>query len=209
MPHQLSDVLFEGASLENAKKAMILVHGRGATAQSILPLATEMGVNEDFAVIAVQAQGNTWYPYSFVAPEESNQPFLDSALSLLEAVLNKVLEAGIKAENIHFAGFAQGACLVSEFCARNAQAFGSLHVYSGGLIGQQLDESKYSGSFNGMPVLIGCSDIDSHIPLQRVKETTQVLTKLGAKVDERIYPNAPHSVFQDEIGASRAILGVG
>jgi phospholipase/carboxylesterase len=206
MPHRKIDTVYAGKELIEAQKVLFLIHGRGATAQSILPLANEIGVSEKYALMAPNAFNNTWYPYSFVAPEAQNQPYLDGALSLIDVLVQEVKNESILAENIHFMGFSQGACLAAEYVARNAQPFGSLHVYSGGLIGHQFDEKKYQGSFNDMPVFIGCSDTDAHIPLQRVHESTALFKKLGASVDERIYPNAPHSVFQDEIDASRAIL---
>lgn len=206
MPHQLNKTIFEGIELSKANKAMIFVHGRGASAQNILPLADELTVRNSHCLIAPNATNNTWYPQSFVAPVEQNQPYLNAALEVLGELVKQVKNAGINTEDIHFLGFSQGACLVSEFVARNAMKYGSLHIYSGGLIGQQLQKANYSGNFEGMPILLGCSDIDSHIPLQRVHESTSIFKEMGANVDERIYPNAPHTIFQDEIEASKSIL---
>jgi phospholipase/carboxylesterase len=158
-------------------------------------------------VIAPQATGNTWYPYSFMAAEAQNQPFLDAALALLHELVEECVQSGIDAKHIHIAGFSQGACLAAEFVARRGEAMGSLHVYSGGLIGQDFQPEKYSGQLTDMPVFIGCSDVDAHIPLSRVKESTAQFRAMGANVDERIYAGAPHSIFEDELQASRGILG--
>lgn len=207
MSHPLSNTLQAGLSLKEAKEAMILIHGRGVTATSIMPLADELGVRGRMALLAPQAYSNTWYPYSFVAPEAHNQPFLDKALEVIKGLYDSILESGIVAKDIHLAGFSQGACLASEFAARYASGLGTLHIYSGGLIGQ-LKADRYQADLTGTKVLIGCSDVDAHIPLERVHQTTAQLKAQGAEVDERIYPNAPHSVFEDEILASRMLLGV-
>lgn len=206
MSHEITNTLIAGKDLNEATSAMILIHGRGASAAGIMSLASELGVREHMALLAPEATANTWYPYSFVAPVEANQPHLDSALKLIEDLVKSLNSKGISSENIYFVGFSQGACLTAEYIARNAQKYGAAFIYSGGLIGEKLALNNYQGSFEGMPIMIGCSDVDAHIPLQRVRETTAKLREMGAEVDEQIYPNGPHTVFADEITRSRAIL---
>lgn len=206
MSHQITNTLVAGKELSEAKAAMILIHGRGASAAGIMPLADELGVREKMALLAPEATGNSWYPYSFVAPVAANQPFLDSALALIDGLVKDLNSKGISSENIFFTGFSQGACLTAEYIARNAKKYGGAFIYSGGLIGQELATSNYKGDFGGTPVMIGCSDVDAHIPLERVHQTTAQLKLMGAVVDEQIYPNGPHTVFADEISRSRAIL---
>jgi len=194
-----------GEPLESAQAAVVMVHGRGDSAQGILGLASAIHV-PGVAYVAPQATHNTWYPQSFMAPMESNQPWLDSALNTVGAVVEQVVEAGVPHEKIVLLGFSQGACLASEYMARNARRYGGLAALSGGLIGPEGTPRDYEGSLDGTPAFLGCSDIDPHIPLTRVQESTRVLTRLGAQVDERIYPGFGHSVNQDEADAVRAML---
>jgi phospholipase/carboxylesterase len=184
---------------------MIMVHGRGESAQGILDLAPALHV-PGVAYVAPQATHNTWYPNSFMAPMESNQPWLDSALATLGAVVEQVVATGVPHERIVLLGFSQGACLTSEFAARNARRYGGLAGLSGGLIGPPGTPRAYGGSLENTPVFLGCSDVDPHIPVERVHETSEVLTALGAQVDERIYPGFGHTVNQDEADAVRAML---
>lgn len=194
-----------GEPLESAQAAVVMVHGRGDSAQGILGLASAIHV-PGVAYVAPQATHNTWYPQSFMAPMQSNQPWLDSALNAVGAVVEQVVEAGVAHEKIVLLGFSQGACLASEYMARNARRYGGLAALSGGLIGPEGTPRDYDGSLDGTPAFLGCSDIDPHIPLERVQESTQVLTRMGAQVDERIYPGFGHSVNQDEADAVRAML---
>lgn len=194
-----------GEPLESARAAVVMVHGRGDSAQGILGLASAIHV-PGVAYVAPQATHNTWYPQSFMAPMESNQPWLDSALNTVGAVVEQVVEAGVPHEKIVLLGFSQGACLASEYMARNARRYGGLAALSGGLIGPEGTPRDYDGSLDDTPTFLGCSDIDPHIPLTRVQESTRVLTRLGAQVDERIYPGFGHSVNQDEADAVRAML---
>lgn len=194
-----------GEPLDSAKAVVIMVHGRGDSANGILGLASaihEPGV----AYVAPQATHNTWYPNSFMAPTESNQPWLDSALAAVGAVVEQVVEAGIAHDKLLLLGFSQGACLASEYVARNAKRYGGVAGLSGGLIGPPGTPRDYDGSLHGTPVFLGCSDIDPHIPVERVHETEQVLARLGAQVDKRIYPGFGHTVNQDEADAVRAML---
>jgi phospholipase/carboxylesterase len=199
-------VVTAGAPLKEAAKAMIMVHGRGATAQSILDVANYLKV-DGFALLAPQASANTWYPFSFMAPVTQNEPGLSTGLGVIRQMVRDILDAGIDSKNLYFLGFSQGACLTSEHLARNAKQYGGAFIYSGGVIGQRIDRSNYQGDFKNTPILIGCSDADPHVPLQRVRDTTAIFREMGAEVTERIYPNAPHTVLEDEIEATNQILG--
>ncbi len=199
------NIIHKGTPLAQAQKAMIMVHGRGASAKSMLTLAEELKVN-DFALLAPQATQNTWYPYSFLAPKSQNEPELSSALSILGDLLADIKAAGITSENIYFVGFSQGACLTAEFVAQNAEKYGGIFILSGGLIGDVLDKTLYKGDLQGTPVLLGCSDIDTHIPLARVQESKEIFTNLGATVTAQIYPNAPHTIFEEEIAFMNEVL---
>lgn len=204
-PHKDQPMLFEGAPLDKARAAMIMVHGRGANARSILTLVPELA-QPDIAYVAPQAANNTWYPYSFLQPIASNEPFLTSALNTLAALVRRLNDAGFPNEKIMLLGFSQGACLASEFLAHNAARYGGLFALSGGLIGPDGTPRDYPGSLDGTPVFLGCSDIDPHIPLARVHESTEVLRKLGGNVTERIYPGMGHIVNQDEIEFVRGVM---
>jgi predicted esterase len=185
--------------------AVILVHGRGATAESILTLADEFG-RPELAYVAPQAAGYTWYPYSFMAPAERNEPYLSSALEVLEELLEKLAAEGIPAERTVLLGFSQGACLSLEFAARHAKRFGGVVALSGGLIGPPGTPRDYPGSFDGTPVFLGCSDRDPHIPEARVRESAEVFRRMGARVTERIYPGLGHTVNEDELSWVRNLL---
>jgi predicted esterase len=206
-PHRIEDVIAAGAPLAEAKAAVILVHGRGATAESMLPLADAFGVS-DIAYLVPQATGNTWYPYPFTAPLQANEPWLSSALALIGALIAKLDEKGFPAERVGLVGFSQGACLSCEFAARNARRYGFVAALTGGLIGPDGTPRDYTGSLAGTPVFLGSSDVDPHVPLERVHETAAVLGGLGAEVDERIYPGMAHIVNDDEIAAVKALLAV-
>lgn len=204
-PHQGQEILADGKPLSEANAAMILIHGRGATAYDIMELGLLLGENQ-FALLAPQAANNTWYPFSFLAPLANNEPYLSSALQAVSDLVTQVEEAGIPASRIILAGFSQGACLASEFVARNARHYGGLLLFSGGLIGPPGTPRDYAGSLEGTPVFIGCSDVDFHIPLERVHETTEVLTNLGAQVNEKIYPGMGHTIIQDEFDQAQKIV---
>ncbi|MEM7118665.1 MAG: dienelactone hydrolase family protein [Chloroflexota bacterium] len=203
--HEEQAVAAAGTPLAEATAVMILVHGRGATAVSILDLARVLP-HLTMAYLAPQAAGNTWYPFSFLAPMDNNQPGLDSGLAIIGKLVRQIEEAGIPASQIVLGGFSQGACLASEFAARNARRYGGLLVFSGGLIGPPGTPRAYNGSLDGTPIFIGCSDVDFHIPLARVQETTAVLQQMGGNVTEKIYPNMGHTIIDDEIVEARKIL---
>lgn len=204
-PHAGQPVLTAGKPLAAASGALILIHGRGATAESILDLADYLP-HPDLAYLAPQAADYTWYPYSFLSPLERNEPYLSSALARVAAVVAQVEAAGIPPARIVLGGFSQGACLASEYVARHAQRYGGLLVFSGGLIGPEGAPRDYDGTLAGTPVFVGCSDVDPHIPIDRVRETADVLTRLGARVDSRIYPRMGHTINQDEIDAAAALV---
>jgi predicted esterase len=196
--HQGQPILASGAPLHQARAAMIMLHGRGATADSILSLTGEFNA-DDVAYLAPQAANNTWYPYRFLEALERNEPWLSSALQVIDDLGARVITAGIPAERLMLLGFSQGACLTLEYAARHAQRYGGIIGLSGGLIGPEVAPQRYAGSFDGTPIFLGCSDVDFHIPLKRVRETTRVLRQLGGAVTERIYPNLDHAINPDEI----------
>jgi predicted esterase len=183
----------------------LLIHGRGASAESILSLYDELGA-EGFAAIAPQAAGGTWYPHSFLAPLDSNQPYLDSALGRLDSLVDDLLARDISSERIILLGFSQGACLTSEFVARHPRRYGAVIALTGGLIGPPGTSRNYPGSLAGTPVFLGASDPDPHVPFERVKETEAVLSRMGAKVELRRYPGMPHTINDDELDACRKLL---
>ena len=198
-------VVEAGESLAKARAAMILVHGRGATAADIMTVGAEL-MHPGFAYLAPQAEGNAWYPYPFTAPLDANEPYLSAALGVIESLLARV-EATIPAQRVILLGFSQGACLTLEFAARHARRYGGVVGLSGGLIGPADTPRDYPGSFDGTPVFLGCSEIDPHIPKERVIETGDVFKRMGAKVTVRLYPGMGHTVSQDEIDAVREIVG--
>jgi predicted esterase len=197
-PLQGQPVLEAGTALDQAKGALILVHGRGATAQSILTLADELP-HPETAYLAPQATGNSWYPYSFLAPMARNEPGLSSGLALIGEVLDRLKAADIPPERILLLGFSQGACLALEFAARHARRYGGVVGLSGGLIGPDGTPRDYVGSLEGTPVFLGCSDTDFHIPQERVHHSAAVLERLGGQVTTRLYPNMGHTINQDEL----------
>lgn len=206
-PHQGQPVLAAGLPIAQAKAAMILVHGRGATAESILTLANEL-YHPDWAYLAPQANGNTWYPYSFLAPIPHNEPGITSGLQAIADVVAQVVQGGIPHEQIVLLGFSQGACLTLEFAARHARRYRGIVGFSGGLIGPDGTPRDYAGSFEDTPVFLGCSDVDFHIPKQRVEESAEVLKRLKAAVTARLYPGMGHTVNQDEIEFVRGMMKV-
>jgi phospholipase/carboxylesterase len=204
-PHQGQPVLAAGEPLNRARAAMVMLHGRGATAESILTLAADLD-QPGFAFLAPQAAGHTWYPNSFLAPIPSNEPGISSGMAAISDVLAKLGEAGVPAERVILLGFSQGACLSLEFVARHARHYGGVAGLSGGLIGPDGTPRDYSGSLAGTPVFLGCSDVDFHIPKERVHFTAAVLRRLGGSVTERLYPNMGHTVNQDEIDFIRGMM---
>jgi phospholipase/carboxylesterase len=190
-------VVTAGKSLPDASSAIIMIHGRGADAADILSLASYIPV-KDFAQLAPQATNHTWYPYSFMAPAEENEPWLSSAIGIIDEIVNDVIDAGIGRENIYLLGFSQGACLTMEYAARNADRYGGVIAFTGGLIGADIDVGNYKGDFKQTPIFIGSSDPDPHVPTSRVLASAAILRSMNAVVTEKIYPGMGHTINEDE-----------
>jgi len=203
--HENQPVMRHGKPLDQAKAAMIMIHGRGGDATGIMQLANHFGM-DDFAYLAPSAAGGSWYPNRFIAKRESNQPYLSSALATIQNLLQEVADAGIPPEKTMIIGFSQGACLATETAARHPQRYGGIVALSGGLIGAEGELVGYDGTFDNTPVFLGCSDVDFHIPLERVHETRDIFTRLGATVDERIYEGMGHTIIDDEVQAVKQMM---
>ena len=206
-PHAGQPVLSAGAPLAEARAAMLLLHGRGASADDILRLADEWDA-PGMAFLAPQAAGGSWYPQRFLAPLAANEPWLSSALARVGAVLAQITAAGVPLDRTILLGFSQGACLALEFAARNARRYGGVAGLSGGLIGPDDAPRDYAGSLAGTPIFLGCSDVDFHIPRERVQESRRVLAALGGDVTERLYPGMGHTINRDEIAAVQGMIAV-
>jgi predicted esterase len=203
--HEGQPIRTAGEPLKTARGAMLMLHGRGASAQDILTLADRLG-ESGFAYVAPQAAGNTWYPNRFLAPLADNEPWLTSALRLVGETLARIRAAGLPDERIMLLGFSQGACLTLEFAARNAARYGGVVGLTGALIGPEDTPRRYEGTLGGTPVFLGCSDVDIHVAMQRVQATAEVLRRLGGEVAEHYYPNLDHSVNDDEIDFVRGMM---
>lgn len=204
-PHADQPVISAGANPRDAAATLVLIHGRGASAESILSLHKVLAI-ENLAALAPQASEHTWYPNSFLAPIPSNQPYLDSALNRIDSIINELLALSIPSERIALLGFSQGACLTSEYVARHPRRYGAVMGLTGGLIGPPGTPRDYAGSLGGTPVFLGASDPDPHVPFDRVRETEAVFVRMGAKVEVRRYPGMPHTINQDEMDACRTLL---
>ena len=204
-PHRDQPVLTLGAELTQAAAAVILLHGRGASAEDILGLATEM-YDERVAYLAPQAAGNAWYPYSFMAPIEKNEPWLSSALAKVGTIVQQAVTAGLSRDRIFVCGFSQGACLSSEFVARNPARYGALIAFTGGLIGPPDADLHHEGDLSGMPALFSSGDPDPHVPWSRVLESAEQFTAMGAAVKTQRYPGRPHTVLPQEIKSARELI---
>ncbi len=203
--HQGQPILTAGQPLDRAAAVMILVHGRGASAKDILTLVPGLA-QPDFAYLAPQAADNTWYPNRFLSPIDSNEPWLSSGLAAIADVLTRVAEARIPIEHTLLLGFSQGACLTLEFVARHARRYGGVVGLSGGLIGPDGMPRDYPGSLAGTPIFLGCSDVDPHIPQQRVYHTAEVLQRLDGNVTVRLYPNMDHTISATELRFVRDMM---
>jgi len=204
-PHQAQPVLMTGEALEDAQAAILMMHGRGATAQDILSLSKEFD-QSGFAYLAPQAAGGTWYPNRFMASIERNEPWLSWALDTVGVVYSRIVEAGIPPERVMLLGFSQGACLALEYTARNTRRYGGIVGLSGALIGPEDMQRSYSGSLAGTPVFLGCSDVDFHIPRERLDHAAEAMRVLRGNVTERLYPNMDHTINQDEIDFVRGMM---
>jgi phospholipase/carboxylesterase len=206
-PHQKSRTVKAGVKPEQADGVIVMIHGRGATAESIIPLANEFDA-ENFHFVAHQASGNTWYPYSFMAPSKQNEPGISSGLQAIFNIVSDLESKGLPKEKIIILGFSQGACLATEFVARHPAKYGGLIAFSGGMIGNgdSVNPDIYNGSLDGTPYFVGCSDNDAHIPVERVEESVKVMEKLGASVNKKIYPAMGHTIIRDEIEEAQKII---
>jgi predicted esterase len=204
-PHRGQPVLTLGPAPRDARLTMIMAHGRGASAEDMLGLAAEFHT-ADVAFLAPQAAGRTWYPYSFLSPIHDNEPGISSGLGVIAGLVDGLIAQQVPHARIALIGFSQGACLSLEFAARHPQRYAAVIGLSGGLIGPPGTPRDYPGAFDGAPVFLGCSDIDPHIPFARVQESAEVFRRMGAAVDERIYPRMGHTVNADEIGVVTGLL---
>ena len=199
------NIISRGKPLTAQSKVLIMLHGRGADAEDILSLANHLSV-KDFTLLAPQATGNTWYPYSFLAPPAQNEPWLSGALQLLKNLLVDLYDKGVASENIFFLGFSQGACLTLEFVTRDARKYGGVVAFTGGLIGDKIHTENYNGDFQNTPVFIGTSNPDPHVPVERVHDTVNILKKMNAQVTEKVYNNMGHTINEDEIDNANKIV---
>lgn len=204
-PHTGQPMATRGRPIEESRGVAVMVHGRGRDTDDILGVAERIG-NPNFAYLAPAAEGNSWYPYSFLEPVQKNEPRLSYALEVLDDLVNGLQEKGIPKHQIVLAGFSQGACVVAEYVARNAGRWGGILVFTGGLIGPPGTRWEYQGSFDGTPVFFGTSNVDEFVPEERVRESAEAFEKLGANVTLRVYPGMEHVVNDDEIAAAREIL---
>ena len=204
-PHAGQPVLRLGPRPGEARLSAIAIHGRGASAEDILGLAREFAT-VDVAYLAPQAANSTWYPYSFLSPIPQNEPWLTSALGIVSELVQTLNDEGVASDRVAILGFSQGACLTLEFAARNPRRYAAVVGLSGGLIGPPGTPRVYPGSLDATPVFLGCSDVDAHIPVERVRESAVVLRTMKAVVDERIYRGMGHTVNSDELEAVRALL---
>lgn len=201
------NIITAGKELTKDSKVLIMIHGRGGSAEDILSLSSYLDV-KDFTLMAPQATNNTWYPYSFLALPSENEPWLSSALDILGKMLDELMGKGIRSENIFFLGFSQGACLTLEFVTRNANKYGGVVAFTGGLIGDKIYNANYKGDFQKTAVFIGTSDPDPHVPVERVYATTNILKDMNAEVTEKIYNHMGHTINHDEIeNANKIVFG--
>ena len=194
-----------GVPAEQAKKAIIMLHGRGASASSMISLKDHLEL-DGYAIYAPQANQHSWYPYSFMAPVQNNQPALDSALEVIDELVEDLKQKGIAQENIYFLGFSQGACLTLEYTGRNAGRYGGIIAFTGGLIGEELVKENYKGDFNNTPVLVTTGDPDPHVPVSRVNDSVEILKELNAGVTLKIYKGRQHTISHEEIVLANEIL---
>lgn len=199
------DLHSAGKGLNEAQKILIMLHGRGGSADDILAMGAHLNV-EEYALLAPQATNNSWYPKSFLAQPSENEPWLSSALDVVKDVVEQVKSRGIASRNIYFLGFSQGACLTLEYIARNPEKFGGVAAFTGGLIGDKIDQDKYSGDLAGTPIFIGSGNPDDHVPVERVQRTGEILNKMKASVRVEIYENRPHTISQEEIEQANKLI---
>lgn len=205
--HLFENTAYAGTNLSSASRAIIMVHGRGDASDKMLLLSKGIVIDPLMALVFPKATNNTWYPKSFLAPTQENQPWLDSALENLNNVVAHIKSHGISEENIFLFGFSQGACLAFEYACRHATKYAGIMVLSGGLIGPAIDKSNYSGDFAATDIFMGCSDRDSHIPLPRLHESRVVAVEMGARVELEVYPAMGHLISEHELSKVRSMIG--
>jgi predicted esterase len=204
-PHRDQVVRHLGEPLQKAEGVVILLHGRGGSAEDILSLSKPL-YRPNLAYLAPQAANHSWYPNSFLAPIGQNQPWLDSALGKVESIVEDVAAAGISTERVLLAGFSQGACLATEFVASRPRRYAGLIALTGGLIGPPGMDLTHTGSLAGTPVFLGSGDPDPHVPFERVQQSAAILTTMEASVTVRRYPGRPHTITAEEIDFARRLL---
>jgi len=204
-PHANSEVRMSGSPIMKAVGAVVLLHGRGGSAEDILTLACPMELPQ-LTYLAPEAAGNSWYPNSFLAPIVSNQPWLSSALEKVDSILDMLKQSGMGADHVAIGGFSQGACLATEFVASRPRRYAGLFALTGGLIGPPGEELAYEGDLKGTPVFFGSSDPDPHVPWSRVQESARVLSEMGAQVTLKRYENRGHTISSDELEVVRQLL---
>ncbi|WP_380675003.1 alpha/beta hydrolase [Salinigranum sp. GCM10025319] len=204
-PHGGQPLEYAGAPLRVAEAAIVALHGRGSTAENVLRLADDV-YRHGVALVAPQARRNRWYPRSFLAPTEANEPDLSSAIAAVDHAVDAVIDAGVPAERVVVLGFSQGGCLAAEYVARHPRRYGGLVVWSGGLVGSGDETSDHAGDLRKTPVFLGCSDVDPYVPIERVHESRAAFERLGGDVTERIYEGTAHTVTDDEVSFARDLL---
>lgn len=198
-------IISAGKTPDLSGKAIVLLHGRGASADNILSLAPRLHL-EDYTILAPEAQNNTWYPYSFLVPVEKNEPWLTYALNMIDTMIQDLKKEGIGPESIYILGFSQGACLALEYAARNTRKYGGIIAFTGGLIGEVINYDKFLGDLENTPVFIGSDSDDPHVPPDRILETSDVLNKLNARLTLKIYENMGHTINEDEINTVNKLI---
>lgn len=198
MTGHIKNITTGGVSLREAERVLIMLHGRGANAEDIMSISDYLNVKNTH-IIAPQATNNAWYPYSFLAPRQQNEPWLSSALDILKEILNNVMTTGLTSQQVVILGFSQGACLTLEFATVNGRPFGGVVAFTGGLIGDVLEEKNYTGNFQRTKIFIGNSDKDPHVPMARSEESKRIMERLGAEVTLKIYPGMLHTINEDEL----------
>jgi len=199
------NIVTAGVPVDQAKSALIMIHGRGASAESMVPLSRYLELKEA-AIFAPQATKHSWYPTSFIEPVELNQPALDSALEVIDSLVKDIIKAGIPAAQIYFLGFSQGACLTLEYVTRNAEKYAGVIAFTGGLVGKQIELDNYKGDFGQTTVLITTGDPDPHVPLKRVKESAGIIEGMNARLHVVAYPGKQHTITNEEINLANSIF---
>jgi phospholipase/carboxylesterase len=204
-PHAHMPVDHAGHDLKDASCAVILLHGRGSSAEDILGLADAF-YDERISFLAPQAANNTWYPYSFLAPIEQNEPWLSSAIAKVANLIQSCVTAGIQRSSIVICGFSQGACLATESVARHPAHYGALIAFTGGLVGPSDLELHHEGLLAGTAALLSSGDPDPHVPWSRVQASARELERMRAQVELMRHAGRPHTILDKEVAAARSLI---